>query len=57
MKTHKITIKLVRSFSLGFNIFSPKLNGFYVSINIACVSLCFWSRGKHLFGIQNFWNG
>lgn len=53
---YKITFKLVRSFGLGIIIYSPKLNGFYMSIDIGCFGLDIWSRGKELFGFENYWN-
>ena len=54
--SHKITLKLVRSFSVGFDIFSPKFNGFYVSFNVGCFSLCIWNRGCGLLAFENYWN-
>jgi len=55
MKTYKITLKLVRSFSLGFTVMSPKLNGFCMTIDVACFSLQLWSRGEDLFTMSNYW--
>jgi hypothetical protein len=57
LKIPKITLKLVRSFSLGVNVYSLKLNGLCFDIHIACFHLAFWSRGKGLFGVKNYWNG
>ena len=57
IKTHKITLKLVRSFSLGVTIYSPKLNGLCFEIHLACFHLIFWNRGRGLFGRANYWNG
>ena len=54
---HKITIKRVRSFALGFVIYSPKLNGFCVEFHVTCIHICFWNRGKKLFGIKDYWKG
>ena len=56
METYKITLKLVRSFSLGFTVLSPKLNGFCFHINVACFQLAFWNRGGKLFGLRNYWS-
>lgn len=53
---YKITLKLVRSFGLGFTIYSPKSNGLYVSIDVGCFVVDIWSRGKKLFGFENYWN-
>lgn len=53
----KINFKLVRSFSIGFEIHSPKLNGFCVGFHFGCFHLCLWSRGKKWFGFNNYWNG
>ena len=53
----KIHLKLVRSFSVGFTIMSPTLNGLCFSIDITCFSLMFWGKGKNLFGFNNYWNG
>jgi hypothetical protein len=55
MKSAKITIKLVRQFSVGFSIFSPTLNGFYAEIYLACFSLSLWSRGKSWIAARNYW--
>lgn len=57
MITYKITLKLVRSFSVGFTIFSPKLNGLCISFDFLCFSLMFRNRGTKLFAIENYWNG
>jgi len=51
----KITIKIVRSFSLGFTVYSPKLNGIYVELHIACITVGAWSRGSKLIVAKNFW--
>lgn len=56
MATPKITLKLVRSFSLGFTILSPKLNGVCFNVNVACFEIAFWNRGSTLFGFHNYWN-
>jgi hypothetical protein len=56
METYKITLKLVRSFSLGFTVLSPKLNGLCFHVNVACFQLAVWSRGKSLFGFQSYWS-
>lgn len=54
----KINLKLVRSFSLGFSIHSPTLNGIYVELYIGCFHLSLWDRAKgSLFGFNNYWNG
>jgi hypothetical protein len=50
MESYKITFKIVRSFSLGFAVYSPKLNGLCFDINFACFHLGFWNRGKKLIG-------
>lgn len=55
MKTPKITISLVRAFSLGISIASPKLNGLCFHIDAACFRLQFWNRGSQLFGFRNYW--
>ena len=55
MKKYKITLKLVRSFSFGFTVMSLKLNGFCMTIDIACFSLQLWSRGEGLFTTANYW--
>jgi hypothetical protein len=55
MNTAKITIKIVRQFSVGFTIYSPTLNGFYAEINLACFTLSLWSRGETMFAARNYW--
>jgi hypothetical protein len=57
LMTYKITLKLVRSFTIGFTIMSPKWNGFCVEVSLACFTLTLWSRGKSLFAMQNYWKG
>jgi len=57
MSTSKINLKLVRSFSVGFAIYSPTLNGAYVELHIGCFHLALWSRGKKIFAFNNYWNG
>lgn len=56
IKTYKITFKLVRSFGLGFEICSPKLNGCCFEITFGCFKFCFWSRGEELIGFQSYWD-
>lgn len=56
MKTPKITISLLRSFSLGFVIASPKLNGLCFHVDVACFRLMVWNRGNVLFGFRNYWS-
>lgn len=50
-------VAIIRSFGVGFTIFSPKLNGFCFEINVACFLFRFDSKGKRLFKVSNFWNG
>ena len=57
MFTHKITIKIVRSFSLGFAIFSPTLNGFYIELFFGCIHVAIWNRGEGMFAFANYWAG
>lgn len=52
----KITFKIVRSFSIGFTIHSPALNGFSIELRFACFDLSLRNRGKKLFGFKNYWN-
>jgi hypothetical protein len=51
----KITVKLVRSFGIGFVVYSPKFNGLCLEINFGCFSVCFWNRGEGFFGFENYW--
>ena len=53
--TYKINLKLVRSFSFGFTIYSPTLNGLCFEIKLGVFSLMVWSKGKHLIGFSNYW--
>ena len=55
-KTHKLTFKIVRSFGFGFEIFSPKLNGLYFQITIACLKIDVWNRGKGVIRFASFWD-
>jgi hypothetical protein len=56
-KANKITLKLVRSFSVGFTVYSPKLNGLAFDINMGCFTLAYWGKGVGLFGYANYWHG
>jgi hypothetical protein len=55
MITPKISFKLVRSFSIGFTIFSPSLNGLCFEVSLACFTVSYWSRGDSLVGFFNYW--
>lgn len=55
MITAKLSIALVRSFSLGFAIHSPMLNGAYFELYLGCVHFRFWNRGEQLFAFENYW--
>tara|TARA_R110002111_G_scaffold44030_1_gene80233 strand:+ start:2144 stop:2323 length:180 start_codon:yes stop_codon:yes gene_type:complete len=55
MEIGKIQLKIVRSFSLGFCIHSPKLNGVCFDLYLGCVHLCYWGKGNTLFTYNNFW--
>lgn len=57
IKRSFITLKLVRSFSLGFEILSPKWNGFCLVILLGCFHLVASSRGETFFQARNYWNG
>jgi len=54
----KITLKLVRSFSIGFTIFSYKQNKcFCCEIMIGCLLLNYWPKGKEgLVSFESHWN-
>jgi len=56
-KRYHFHFKLVRSFALGFVIYSPTLNGLAFDINIACFSLHVGSKGNSWVGANSFWNG
>ncbi len=51
----KLTLKLVRTFSIGFKIYSIKLNGLRLDIELACFILHFNYRGKKLLAFENYW--
>ena len=53
----KITLKLVRSFGLGFTIFSPKLNGLAFDVALGCFHCTCWGKGNVWVGVSNHWNG
>jgi len=53
----KLNLKIVRSFSIGFSILSPKWNGLCVEVHLGFFHLVFWSRGTEIFGFNNYWNG
>jgi len=52
----KLQFKLVRSFSLGFAIHSPTLNGFCVEIFLGCFHIHLWGKGKSLVSFKNYWS-
>jgi hypothetical protein len=57
MIRNRITLKIVRSFSIGFTIYSPKYNGWLsIEVNIACFTLFFDAKGVRFFGVENYWN-
>ncbi len=52
----KIQFKLVRSFSIGFTIYSYKLNGLVFDINIFCFSVLFAPfKGRKLVSFDSYW--
>ena len=55
MKTGKIQLKLVRSFTLGICIHSPSLNGVAFDFYFGCIHLCFWGKGNVYFTCKNYW--
>jgi len=52
-----IEVKLVRSFSVGFTIYSFALNGIAADFKFACFHLGLYGRGNKFFGATNYWNG
>jgi hypothetical protein len=50
-----VQLKIVRSFSIGFGIMSPTLNGFCVEIYIGCFHVCLWSKGNTPLTVKNYW--
>lgn len=55
MTSYNITLKLVRSFSIGFTIYSPSLNGFCFDISLGCFIISVWNKGEKFFGFKNYW--
>lgn len=54
--TYKIELKLIRHFSIGFTIYSPKYNGFCISFDFMCFNLHIWGRGEKWFKFNSYWN-
>ena len=52
----KIELKLVRSFSLGFAIHSPRLNGLYVELYLGLFHLAIWHKPEKWLGFKNYWS-
>ncbi|MCU0810148.1 MAG: hypothetical protein MUE59_03780 [Thiobacillaceae bacterium] len=52
----KITLQVIRHFAIGFEVLSPKFNGFCIAVNIGIFQLLFWNRGRGLFAFNNYWN-
>ena len=48
-------IAVCRSFSIGFTIFSPALNGLSIEIQLACFLFRARSKGRTLFQFNNYW--
>lgn len=57
MKTSKFELFIARSFSVGFSIASPKLNGLHIEFRIACFGFRVWSKGKVTYKFSNYWGG
>ncbi len=57
MESYKLTLALVRSFSLGFTVMSPKLNGLCFEVRAACFLFRFWNRGHRFLTTVNYWDG
>ena len=58
MSRSLFTFKIVRSFSVGFTIYSPHWNGWLsFEVCFACFVLMFDHKGVKLFGFENYWNG
>ena len=55
MERAYFTFKLVRSFALGFTIFSPKLNGVSFCIYLGCFHLSFDARGTRPLLFRSYW--
>jgi len=53
----KINLKLVRSFSVGFTVASPTLNGLYIEFHLGCFHLVVWHKPSRWFGFNNYWGG
>lgn len=56
-KEPKISLKLCRSFSIGFTIHSPTLNGLSFEVYFGCFHVGVWGRGGNLIGFNNYWDG
>ena len=56
MKRSKIQIKLVRSFSIGVSVLSPKFNGLCIEVYIGNVHVCISNSGSNSISFMNFWN-
>ena len=55
---HKFTFKIIRSFSVGFTIFSPHYNGWLMfELRLAFFALHFNKNGRRWVGFENYWNG
>ena len=55
VRPKKLTLKLVRSFTVGFAIHSPTINGLACDIYIGCFHITFWNRGVGSVGFENYW--
>lgn len=57
MKFGKFNLFIARDFSVGFTVFSPKLNGVCFEIRVACFGFRFFSKQKGFIQFNNYWRG
>ena len=58
MSRNFFEIGISRSFSIGFTIYSPHLNGWLsFEVRLACFIFRFDCKGTRWFGFANYWNG
>jgi hypothetical protein len=55
MKQGKINLYMARSFSVGFTVHSPTLNGVCFEIFLGCFGVRFWGKGETLLSVNNYW--
>lgn len=50
-----INLYIARDFSVGFTIYSPKLNGVCFEVRAGCFGFRFFGKAKGFIKLSNYW--